>query len=134
MLAIKSGVESDRIAAPDADTRSAVADLFDPWRQQREDQITQVVKPLIGEALADLEPPMRDGMAKAYARKFSADQLGELNAFFATPTGRIYAGECMAAQADPEALLAVAKAVRSEEHTSELLSLMRISYAPFCLQ
>src|SRR3546814_2578117 len=116
---------------------------------------------------------MRDGMAKAYARKFSADQLGELNAFFATPTGRIYAGEWMAAQADPEVMLAVAKAVppmvlkfidrapkiaaqveelpreksladlsdaemktlaklmRSEEHTSELQSLMRNSYAVF---
>src|SRR3546814_8008752 len=54
---------------------------------------------------------MRDGMAMAYALKFSADQWGELNAFFATPTGRIYAGEWMAAQADPEVMLAVDKAV-----------------------
>src|SRR3546814_3834512 len=30
--------------------------------------------------------------------------------------------------------LAVASAVRSEEHTSELQSLMRISYAVFCLK
>src|SRR3546814_2191675 len=109
-------------------------------------------------------------MAKAYARKFTADQLGELNGFFATPTGQAYASEWMAAQADPEVMLAVAKAVppmvldfidrapkvaekfddlpkdrsltdlsdaelkRSEEHTSELQSLMRISYAVFCLK
>src|SRR3546814_2282127 len=58
-----------------------------------------------------LEPPMREGMAKAYARKFTADQLGELNGFFATPTGQAYASEWMAAQADPEVMLAVAKAV-----------------------
>src|SRR3546814_2115111 len=32
------------------------------------------------------------------------------------------------------ALQAAAKAVRSEEHTSELQSLMRISYAVFCLK
>src|SRR3546814_5377684 len=31
-------------------------------------------------------------------------------------------------------MLAVARALRSEEHTSELQSLMRISYAVFCLK
>lgn len=111
MLSIKTGVESDKIAALDAGTKTAIADLFDPHRKEREEQITKVVKPLISEALADLEPPMREGMAKAYARKFSAQQLGELNAFFATPTGHAYAQEWMAAQADPEVMLAVAKAV-----------------------
>lgn len=111
MLSIKTGIESDTIAALDAGTKTAIADLFDPHRKEREEQITKVVKPLISEALADLEPPMREGMAKAYARKFSAQQLGELNAFFATPTGHAYAQEWMAAQADPEVMLAVAKAV-----------------------
>ena len=111
MLSIKTGVESDKIAALDAGTKTAIADLFDPHRKEREEQITRLVKPLISEALADLEPPMREGMAKAYARKFSAQQLGELNAFFATPTGQAYAQEWMAAQADPEVMLAVAKAV-----------------------
>src|SRR3546814_2125149 len=38
----------------------------------------------------------------------------------------IFAGLCLAAF--------VAAALRSEEHTSELQSLMRISYAVFCLQ
>src|SRR3546814_1493949 len=34
----------------------------------------------------------------------------------------------------PSDLLAVAEEARSEEHTSELQSLMRISYAVFCLK
>src|SRR3546814_10315778 len=38
------------------------------------------------------------------------------------------AAALLAAGIDPE------KAIRSEEHTSELQSLMRISYAVFCLQ
>src|SRR3546814_11574479 len=42
---------------------------------------------------------------------FPYTTLFRSNAFFATPTGRIYAGEWMAAQADPEVMLAVAKAV-----------------------
>src|SRR3546814_6539592 len=35
---------------------------------------------------------------------------------------------------NPEELIAAAHASRSEEHTSELQSLMRISYAVFCLK
>lgn len=111
MLSIRTGVDSDAIAELDKDSKTAIADLFDPHRKEREEQITKVVKPLISEALADLEPPMRSGLAKAYARKFSAGQLGELNAFFATPTGQAYTQEWMAAQADPEVMLAIAKAV-----------------------
>src|SRR3546814_4387816 len=34
----------------------------------------------------------------------------------------------------PEVLLPIAGLIRSEEHTSELQSLMRISYAVFCLK
>src|SRR3546814_16953512 len=45
LLSIKTGVESDRIAATDADTRRAVADLFDPCSQQGERQPTHGGKP-----------------------------------------------------------------------------------------
>lgn len=111
MLSIKTGVESDQIAALDDATKAQIADLFDPHREEREDQITRVVMPLIREALADLEPPMRAGLAKAYARKFTGAQLADVNTFLATPTGRLYAGEWMALQADPEVMVAVVKAV-----------------------
>src|SRR3546814_21115427 len=85
--------------------------MFDPHRKEREEQITRVVKPLISEVLADMEPPMRSGLAKAYARKFDGAQLTDLNGFLATPPGNLYAGECLALQADPEVMLAVLKAV-----------------------
>ena len=111
MLSIKTGVESEKIAALDEKSKLAAANLFDPYRQQREDQITNIVKPLISEALTDLEGPMRNGLAHAYARKFTAQQLGEMNAFFATPTGKAYSAEWMALQADPELMLAMIKAV-----------------------
>ena len=111
MLSIKTGVESDKIATLDEATKTKIADIFDPHRKEREDQITKVLKPLISEALTDLERPMRDGMAKAYARKFSAAQLTDLNSFLATPTGSLYASEWMALQADPEVMVAVMKAL-----------------------
>ncbi|WP_411341112.1 DUF2059 domain-containing protein [Sphingopyxis sp. J-6] len=111
MISIKTGVESEKIAALDEATKRKIADVFDPNRQEREDQINKVIKPLISEVLADMEPPMRAGMAKAYARKFSAVQLTELNAFLATPTGTAYGNDWMALQADPEVMLAVIKAM-----------------------
>src|SRR3546814_3332343 len=44
------------------------------------------------------------------------------------------APETGAAPADPMAVFGEYQQFRSEEHTSELQSLMRISYAVFCLQ
>lgn len=111
MLSIKTGVDSEKIATLDEKSKTAIADLFDPYRKQREDQLMTVVKPLISEALSDLEGPMRNGLAHAYARKFTSAQLGEMNAFFATPTGKAYSAEWMALQADPEVMLAMIKAV-----------------------
>ncbi len=110
-LSIKTGVESEKIAALDADTKKAVADVFDPYRKQRDDQMIKVIRPLISEFLTDLEPSMRDGLAHAYARKLTAAQLTELNAFFATPTGSVYAAESMALGADPQVMVAMLKAM-----------------------
>lgn len=111
MISIKTGVESDEIAKLDEKSKAAIADMFDPHRKDREDQITRIIKPLISEVLADVERPMQGGLAKAYARKFSAGQLTDLNSFLATPTGKAYANEWMALQADPEVMLAVVKAM-----------------------
>ena len=111
MLSIQTGVESEQIAKLDEATKGKVADMFDPHRKEREDQITKVIKPLISEVLGDMEPPMREGLAKAYARKFTAAQLTDLNGFLATPTGTLYANEWMGLQADPEVMVAVIKAV-----------------------
>lgn len=111
MISIKTGVESDEIAKLDEKSKEAIADMFDPHRKDREDQITRIIKPLISEALADVERPMQGGLAKAYARKFSVGQLNDLNSFLATPTGKAYSQEWMALQADPEVMLAVVKAM-----------------------
>lgn len=111
MLSIQTGVESEQIAKLDEASKGKVADMFDPHRKEREDQITKVIKPLISEVLGDMEPPMREGLAKAYARKFTAAQLTDLNGFLATPTGTLYAGEWMALQADPEVMVAVIRAI-----------------------
>lgn len=111
MLSIKTGVESEKLAELDDKSKNAVSDMFDPYRVQREEQALKIIRPLVSEALADMEAPMRAGLAKAYARKFSAEQLTEMNGFFATPTGKFYAAESLALQADPEVMVAMVRAV-----------------------
>src|SRR3546814_6186687 len=54
--------------------------------------------------------------------------------FEITPIGLVTAASGMIGLALMWWLLPSDKAIRSEEHTSELQSLMRISYAVFCLQ
>jgi hypothetical protein len=50
------------------------------------------------------EPKFREGMARAMARKFDARQLGEINAFLATPTGAAYGQEMVGLWFQPDVL------------------------------
>lgn len=58
----------------------------------------------MGAIMSKVEPAVRDGLANAYARKFTAAQLRDLNRFFETPTGRFYAAESMMLFMDPEVM------------------------------
>jgi hypothetical protein len=55
--------------------------------------------------LADLRahfPAMFDAMAHAYARRFTIDQMHELEAFFGTPTGQFYMSQANQIMSDPD--------------------------------
>ena len=47
------------------------------------------------------EPKFREGMARSLARKFDAKQLGEIQAFLATPTGAAYGRQMVGMWFDP---------------------------------
>src|SRR3546814_8885413 len=76
----------------------------------------------------------KDGDVEAVgklAKQTSPEQLAEIDALLADYRARRAADKRAAADA---ARARLAQAKRSEEHTSELQSLMRISYAVFCLK
>jgi hypothetical protein len=55
--------------------------------------------------LADLRanmPGMIDAMARAYARRFTVEQLRDIAAFFETPTGKAYTAQVGQIMADPD--------------------------------
>ena len=47
-------------------------------------------------------PGMVDAMARAYARRFTTAQMGELRAFFETPTGRLYIDQAATIASDSD--------------------------------
>jgi hypothetical protein len=76
----------------------------DPYFDQRVAAIRAAVTEEIGKVSAVIDPRMRDGMARAMARRFDARQLADINGFLATPSGRAFAGQYMQLWLDPDML------------------------------
>src|SRR3546814_6726932 len=74
---------------------------------------------------------LRRASAGRLARGLNADKLHKLSTLLASPDQRDFYRQLSSHWSAPEALV---RDARSEEHTSELQSLMRISYAVFCLK
>lgn len=111
VIAAKTGMDYEAADKLTEDQRKAIAAIIDPQREARTGGALALMTPLMLEAGKALEPPMREGIARAYARKFSAAQLNEINAFFATPSGASFAAESFAIQGDPEVLSATMQAM-----------------------
>jgi Uncharacterized protein conserved in bacteria (DUF2059) len=110
-IMLKVGIYEGEIENLNDEKRKAITAMLDPTRKERGKQFVDVMTPLLDETMALLEPPMRTGISRAYARKFSAEQLRQINGFFATPTGALYAAESYPIQADPEVMQAMFKAM-----------------------
>ena len=109
-ISIATGVELPE-SGLDETKRKAVTALLDPNHAQRSAAMQNMLSPMMDKLARVIEPPMREGLARAYARKFSSEQLAELNNFLATPTGSFYASESFLLQADPEVMQAMFSAM-----------------------
>ena len=58
-----------------------------------------------------IEPSVREALSRVYARRYSLDELNELDAFFATPTGSRYAGDSLTLMNDPEIVAVMGRVV-----------------------
>src|SRR3546814_5170627 len=89
-------------------------------------------------AFETIEQPMLFRWPAVFAKEelFSIPVWGQAARFYGLiPVDREGGGKAMCAMlAAAKAALAAGRPLRSEEHTSELQSLMRISYAVFCLK
>lgn len=102
MMARMSGMSPADIGEAGDGTLGDKMRAQDPHLEER----TRIMNKVMGEELATLfgtlEPRVRAGMSRAYARKFTAAQLADMQRFFATPSGTAFANEYIALFADPE--------------------------------
>ena len=112
-LAAYTGIAVETIDALTDEQRTELTDIFDPVYQTREqakfDGIVSGVNTLFGV----LEPGVRDGLARAYASKFEASELADLQAFFATPVGAKYASQSLLLSADPQVISGMMETIPS---------------------
>ena len=101
-LATMGGLSTDDAAALPPVTLDQIMAIYDPHYQQRSQLQMRAMMAAMGEMMGQFEPRMRSALAAAYARRFTAAQLREMNAFFATPTGGAFAAESITIFMDPE--------------------------------
>lgn len=112
-ISTATGASFEDIEKLTPEKKEAIGQLIDPFAKQRGEQTIAIIKPMLSEAMAKLEPPIRTGMSRAYARRFSVAELTAINGFFATPAGGAFAQESFRLQADPEVMQATFKALPS---------------------
>lgn len=83
-------------------TMREAMDKYDPHFQERTRITYKVMMDEMIPIMSRLEPGVRETLARVYARRFTAEQLADLNRFFDSPTGRVYASEAMLLLSDPE--------------------------------
>lgn len=90
-------------------TLAQLAEEKDPHFRERTkifmDVMTREMVPL----METIEPSVRDSLARVYARDYSEAQLGEIDAFLATPTGKLFGSKWMMSFVDPEMVANMSK-------------------------
>lgn len=76
----------------------------DPHFDQRMAAMRAVIEEELGKLSAIVDPRIREGLARSMARRFDAQQLTDINAFFATKSGNALASHFMQLWVDPDTL------------------------------
>ncbi|TRW14516.1 DUF2059 domain-containing protein [Glacieibacterium frigidum] len=96
-----AGVDQAKLPAMGPGTIRQLMAILDPAFEQRNKIMSTVMMGEMTEIMTAMEPDMRAGMAEAYARRFDAAQLGEIERFFQGPTGAAFAAQSMQVYTDP---------------------------------
>lgn len=101
------GTSKEQLAKMGPGTLRQIMAIIDPAYEERSHRMVTAMFRELGAMMSTFEPTMRDALAHAYARRFTAAQLGDLNAFFASPSGKAYAAEAMTIYSDPDVATAM---------------------------
>lgn len=100
-LAGLSGVNTEKLGEA---SMEEIMQIYDPAFKQRMQISTRTMMNEMIPLMTQVEPDIRDGLTQAYAGRYTTAQLGELNTFFATPTGKAYAADSYLVMMSPEVM------------------------------
>jgi hypothetical protein len=92
------GIAGDK--APKTSLRTELK-KSDPYFEQRMTIVGRVIGEEMTRLAPQIETPLRDGLAESVARRFSIAQLGDINRFFATDSGKAFGRELWLLWMDP---------------------------------
>ena len=98
------GATAETIEALGAAEQAEITKLIDPVFSRRSDVVMEYMLGEMSGMVAQMEPGMRRGLSRAYAKRFTLDEMADIEAFFATPTGARYATESMLVFTDPQTM------------------------------
>lgn len=79
----------------------------DPHFEERMRITERVIREEMVKIAAIVEPKLREGLARSMARRFDEKQLGDINTFLATDSGRAFGSQSMAMWVDADVLRAM---------------------------
>jgi hypothetical protein len=97
-----SGVPANQLSAMNEASLEEISVIVDPHFRERMKLSMDAMMSSMADLMDGFEPNVRNALTRAYARKFDTRQLGEINAFFATPTGDSFASDYMSMMMDPD--------------------------------
>lgn len=106
VIANFAGVGEDEIKLKEGAKLSDLMAIIDPYYKQRNRTMMSKLSDIMIDLSDDIEPSIRGGMARAYARRFSAEDLEAVAQFYETESGAKIAGESLGIFASPEVMSA----------------------------
>ncbi len=99
-----TGLSPSQLANVEQDKLVEALQLLDPQAEERNRAVGEMTINIISDVVVEIEPAYRAGLARAYAIRFTEEELTELSTYFATPVGSKYAAESFLVFADPQVM------------------------------
>lgn len=127
-----TGLDPLTLSAVDDDKLTAALALLDPAAGERNAALGEAMFNLISEVVIEIEPSYRAGLARAYAVRFTEDELMDLAAYFSTPVGQKYAAESFLIFADPQVMSSMNEVMPAMmQRMPEMMGMMSEATADF---
>lgn len=96
-----AGLPEDNLAKMEPATLDEITAIIDPHFKERVALLFDIMMPELIDFMTTKEPLIREGMAEAYAKRFTHEELVNISAFFDTSTGGKFAAQSTLVMTDP---------------------------------